>query len=83
MHHVERGDVGQIRMLTLFLSLQIIILTRGDRSEQCVNLLFDDRAREAIVQEASLQSVMQKKEQPDRIYGLRMTKWLERLLQWT
>jgi hypothetical protein len=46
-------------------------------------LLFDDRAQEAIVQEASLQSVMQKKEEPDRVYGLRMTKRLERLLQWT
>jgi hypothetical protein len=45
--------------------------------------LFDDRAQEAIVQEKALQSLMQKKQEPDRVYGLRMTKRLERLLQWT
>ncbi|KIN03109.1 hypothetical protein OIDMADRAFT_195711, partial [Oidiodendron maius Zn] len=49
-----------------------------------VNLLFDDRAEEGIILESALQSVMQKKEQkPDRVYGLRMTKRLERLLKWT
>jgi hypothetical protein len=46
-------------------------------------MLFDNRAQEAIVQEIALQFVMQKKEEPDRIYGLRLTKRLERRLQWT
>lgn len=49
-----------------------------------MSLLFDDRAQEAIVHEAALQAGMQKKEeQPDRVYGLRRTKRLERLLSWT
>lgn len=49
-----------------------------------MSLLFDDRAQEAILHEAALQAVMQKKEeQPDRVYGLRKTNRLERLLCWT
>lgn len=48
-----------------------------------MNPLFDDRAQETIIQEDALQSQMPKKEEPDRVYGLRMTKRLERLLLWT
>jgi len=51
--------------------------------EQGVNLLFDDRAQECIIHEESLQSMMPKKEEPDRVYGLRTTKRLERLLLYT
>ncbi|OBT59599.1 hypothetical protein VE04_00034 [Pseudogymnoascus sp. 24MN13] len=55
-----------------------------DAMEQGVSLLFDDRAQEAILHEAALQAAMQKKEeQPDRVYGLRKTNRLERLLCWT
>ncbi len=46
-------------------------------------MLFDNRAQETIIQEKELQSEMPKKEEPDRVYGLRMTKRLERLLSWT
>jgi hypothetical protein len=45
--------------------------------------LFDDRAQEVIVHDRTLQSEMQKREKPDRVYGLRMIKRLERLLLWT
>jgi hypothetical protein len=58
-------------------------LTYIDRIEQGVNPLFDDRTQETIIQEAELQAQMSRREQPDRVYGLRMTKRLERLLLWT
>ncbi|CZR61916.1 uncharacterized protein PAC_11813 [Phialocephala subalpina] len=54
-----------------------------DSIEQGVNLLFDDRAQEAIIYDIDLQSAMQKKEEPDRVFGLRSTKRLDRLLRWT
>jgi len=44
---------------------------------------FDDRAEEAIIYEDILKSTMQKREKPDRVYDLRMTKRLERLLEQT
>jgi len=46
-------------------------------------MLFDDRAEEAIIHESVLKAAMQKREKPDRVYGLRMTKRLERLLEQT
>lgn len=42
-------------------------------------MLFDNRAEETIIQEPALQSLMSKKETPDRVYGLRMTTRLQRL----
>ena len=51
--------------------------------EQGVNLLFDDRAEEAIIHDDVLQYQMPKREKPDRVYGLRVTNRLDRLLNWT
>jgi hypothetical protein len=46
--------------------------------------LFDDGADESIIQNTALQSAMHKKEEkPDRVYGLRLTNRLERLLERT
>jgi hypothetical protein len=53
------------------------------RLEQGINSLFDDRAQESIVHEEPLQSELGKREEPDRVYGLQMTRRLERLLQYT
>jgi hypothetical protein len=56
------------------------ILSREDG----INPIFDDRADEAIVYPPALQSELPKREEkPDRVYGLRRTKRLERLLLWT
>jgi hypothetical protein len=55
--------------------------TRLFSHEQGISLLFDDRADEAVVYESSLQSELGRRgEKPDRIYGLRKTKRIERLL---
>ncbi|RDL40397.1 uncharacterized protein BP5553_00376 [Venustampulla echinocandica] len=51
-----------------------------DEFKEGINQLFDDRAEETIIQEEGLQAAMQKKEKPDRIYGLRKTSRLKRLL---
>lgn len=42
-------------------------------------MLFDDCAQETIIHEPALQSLMPKKEAPDRVYGLRMTTQLQHL----
>jgi hypothetical protein len=55
--------------------------TRRCRQEQGINPLFDDRVDEAMIYDAALQSQLPKREEkPDRVYGLRKTKRLERLL---
>lgn len=46
-------------------------------------MLFDDRAQEAIIHDADLQAALPKKEEPDRVFGLRKTKRLDHLLRWT
>jgi hypothetical protein len=45
--------------------------------------LFDDRAEENVLHDQQVLDDLPKKELPDRIYGLRMTKRLERLLLWS
>jgi hypothetical protein len=53
----------------------------GNRVEEGINPLFDDRADEAILQDEELQSQLPKREEkPDRVYGLRVTKRLDRIL---
>jgi hypothetical protein len=55
--------------------------TYGCSQDQGINPLFDDRADEAMVYDTVLQSQLPKREEkPDRVYGLRRTKRLERLL---
>lgn len=61
----------------------MFILIWYNRIEQGVNEFFDGRAQEAIIQDTMLQFAMQERGEPDRVYGLRMTKQLDRLLQWT
>ncbi|KAF2809204.1 uncharacterized protein BDZ99DRAFT_533885, partial [Mytilinidion resinicola] len=52
--------------------------------EQGVSLLFDDRAEEEILHSPTVMADLPKKrEKPDRVYGLRITKRLERLLLWS
>ncbi|KAL2127828.1 hypothetical protein VTI74DRAFT_10108 [Chaetomium olivicolor] len=49
--------------------------------EHGISPIFDDRADEAIVYSPELQAELPKREEkPDRVYGLRRTKRLERLL---
>lgn len=49
--------------------------------EQGNNLLFDDRVDEAIVYDEELRSQLPKREErPDRVFGLRRTKRLDRIL---
>ncbi|KAF5676902.1 hypothetical protein FHETE_1964 [Fusarium heterosporum] len=53
-----------------------------DISEQGISPLFDDRAEEAIRYSGELRSELPKREdRPDRVYGLRVTERLSRLLQ--
>ncbi|KAI9691720.1 MAG: hypothetical protein M1822_007792 [Bathelium mastoideum] len=57
---------------------------KGDPQEQGVGLLFDDRAQEECVHsEAVMADLPKRSEQPDRIYGLRMGRRLERLMLWS
>lgn len=49
--------------------------------EQGINPLFDDRADEAFIYPAELlEEFTKREERPDRVYGLRLTNRLERLL---
>ncbi|KAM0342884.1 hypothetical protein ACHAPU_009088 [Fusarium lateritium] len=53
-----------------------------DIPEQGISPLFDDRAEEAIRYSGELRSDLPKREdRPDRVYGLRVTERLSRLLQ--
>ena len=50
--------------------------------EQGISPLFDDRAEEAIVYSPELQAELPtRQDRPDRVYGLRVTERLSRLLQ--
>ncbi|KAJ3533995.1 hypothetical protein NM208_g7734 [Fusarium decemcellulare] len=54
---------------------------REDHTEQGIGPLFDDRADEAIVYDEEVRSQLPKREErPDRVYGLRRTKRLDRIL---
>lgn len=43
-------------------------------------MIFDDRAQEAIIHEPLVHAALGKREEPDRVYGLRVTRRLDRLL---
>ncbi|EYB27190.1 hypothetical protein SNK05_010704 [Fusarium graminearum] len=54
----------------------------GEIQEQGISPLFDDRAEEAIVYSPELQAELPtRQDRPDRVYGLRVTERLSRLLQ--
>lgn len=63
--------------------MSIQILIQNTSYELGICPLFDDRAEENVVHDQQVLEDLPKKGLPDRIYGLRMTKRLERLLLWS
>ncbi|RYP00327.1 hypothetical protein DL766_007162 [Monosporascus sp. MC13-8B] len=54
---------------------------KEDPAEQGINPLFDDRADEAILYDEELRAQLPRREEkPDRVYGIRETKRLQRIL---
>ena len=56
------------------------ILTAVDSFEHDLNPWFSDRVHEMVIHDADLQAELPKRDHPDRIYGLKSTKSIQRLL---